>query len=184
MTGGGAGWDNNTFCYNLLGDPELTIRRKSIPLKLFLIPGFFQISARSLLMVKDSDGKPVNGALVNLVLGDKRHATLFTRPDGTLELPNLRPEEIMAIQIHADGYAFSETDLTVPPPVILQALGFGRAGEFNLQINGGDASWKVQGSEDLVGWDTIGTVVGSGFQFSDPKGGGLKYRFYRAIKSN
>ena len=184
VTGGGSGWDNNTFCYNLLGDPELTIRRKSVPFKLVLIPGFFQIGGRSLLMVKDSDGRPVDGALVNMVLGDKRHAALFTRPDGTLELPNLKLEEIMAIQIHADGYPFSETDLTAPPTVVLQALGFGRAGEFNVQVNGGDASWRVQGSEDLVRWDTIGTVEGSGFRFSDPNGGSLKYRFYRAVRSN
>ena len=30
-TGGGSGWDNNTFAYNLLGDPELTVRKRAVP---------------------------------------------------------------------------------------------------------------------------------------------------------
>ncbi|HVY69735.1 MAG TPA: C25 family cysteine peptidase, partial [Verrucomicrobiae bacterium] len=30
VTGGGDAWDSNTFAYNLLGDPELTVRKKAV----------------------------------------------------------------------------------------------------------------------------------------------------------
>ena len=68
---GGGGWDNNTFCYNLLGDPELTIRRKTVQ-RFHLIASLAALNAGTLVKVSDAQGNTTPGGFVNVTLADGR----------------------------------------------------------------------------------------------------------------
>ncbi|MSU20962.1 MAG: hypothetical protein EXS30_06155 [Pedosphaera sp.] len=181
-TGGGAGWDNNTFCYNLLGDPELTIRKQAVPFRFSVIPVLALVqNLGTTITLKDSLGGVVSNALVNVILANQGHTNLFTGPNGSLLLSQIKPEEISLVQVHAEGYPFIETDFGTPVRALLSAIGFGRAGEFNLSVEASGGSWIVQASSDFRTWVDLGTIGAGGVQLSDPDAPKFKYRFYRAV---
>lgn len=86
VTGGGGGWDNNTFCYNLLGCPELTIRRESVSSVLRLIGTVrFEGLYRAVVFVANELGKPLEGVRVTLVYKNGDTSTATTGPDGNAD---------------------------------------------------------------------------------------------------
>ncbi|HVY71291.1 MAG TPA: C25 family cysteine peptidase, partial [Verrucomicrobiae bacterium] len=182
VTGGGAGWDNNTFAYNLLGDPELTVRRKAVPLNIGVIPVLtLAQSSGTILLLKDSSGGVVSNALVNVILANQTRTNLFTGPTGSLLLQGIKPAEVSTVQVHADGYPYAESDFGTPVQALLKALGFGRTGAFNLTVEGAQGNWVIQASTDLVKWVDVGTIKAGGSSLTDLDAPQFKYRFYRAV---
>jgi hypothetical protein len=181
-TGGGAGWDNNTFCYNLLGDPELTIRKRAVPARITVTPVLSLAQALgTTISLKDSQGGMVSNALVNVILNNKTTTNLFTGPDGSMLLQRVNPEEIALVQVHADGYPYVESNFGTPVRALLTAIGLGRPGGFDFTIEASTGNWIIQASSDLVKWTDLMTVGPGRAPLTDPDAARFQYRFYRAI---
>ncbi len=84
--GGGAAWDNNTFCYNLLGCPELTIRKQTVPFNFRLI-GTVQFVGlyRAIMAVTDEAGTVLRGVRVTLIYNNGDTDTATTDENGNAE---------------------------------------------------------------------------------------------------
>ncbi|HQH74213.1 MAG TPA: C25 family cysteine peptidase, partial [bacterium] len=108
LTGDAGAWDNNTFCYILLGDPELTIRRYGIVITSPLKVVFEAFEKGSLIRLVGENGQPVSGALLNVALADDSPVNGITSEDGTLILPNVPSEKVLKVDIHAERYRFQE----------------------------------------------------------------------------
>ncbi|MFB3787507.1 MAG: C25 family cysteine peptidase [bacterium] len=108
LTGDSGSWDNNTFCYILLGDPELTIRRYGIvftgPIKVILEA--YELG--TLLRLVGENGQPVAGALLNLALSDDSSVNGITSEDGVLILPDVPSGKVLKVDIHAERYRWQE----------------------------------------------------------------------------
>ncbi|MBK1832504.1 C25 family cysteine peptidase [Roseibacillus ishigakijimensis] len=83
-TGGGSSWKSNTFCYNLLGDPELTIRKRRVSIPSWQGTLVFENPYQPRVQVSASGGS-LSGYLVSLKL--KNGDTLTGVTDGNGEVP-------------------------------------------------------------------------------------------------
>ncbi|MDB6039170.1 MAG: r, partial [Verrucomicrobiales bacterium] len=111
VTGGGAGWDNNTFCYNLLGDPEMTVRKQTVPRLITLTGIVTNLNGRVLVQVRDSSGAAVPGGFVNLTLADGATINGFLNPQGELPVDGITPLQVTSLDLQADGYPAARVDL-------------------------------------------------------------------------
>jgi len=178
-TGGGSSWDNNTFCYLLLGDPELTIRKRRVT-------GFrittlvSNIQDRAVVLLRDGlEGVAIPGGFVNVTLIDGRKTNGFTRMDGTLVLPGIKAVEIARIDVNADGYPSGETTMGTGEQLIRPGFSFKREEGFKFRMEGPLQTYEVQVSENLETWRTIHTFTGSSIDYTDNptvKVGALYYR--------
>ncbi|MBD3266270.1 DUF5123 domain-containing protein, partial [bacterium] len=99
-----AHWDNNTFCYLLLGDPEMTIRRENFDTGLFVNPGLFQVDRGTLISVIDEQKTPVPGVLVNAVMADGQSVNGFTNDEGELVLEGVKKDAISIVDLHSEHF--------------------------------------------------------------------------------
>ena len=152
-SGGGGNWDNNTFAYLLLGDPELTIRRKTV-LNFRLVASNLLFGAGSKITVRGLFNAPVPLTLVNVYLSSGGTVNGFTGTDGSLVLSNVPPSTITGLDLHADGYP-SET---TPMGAVLRAISYNIQG-FVLRVEGSPGNYQIQRSTDLLMWPGIGTVT-------------------------
>lgn len=113
-TGGGSNWDSNTFAYILLGDPELTIRKREV---LRIDPKLVAEGLASNLAIGafDADGAALAGAFVNATLSDGSVFNGFTGPDGKLLLP-ASAKSVREFLVLADGYGQEIGRGTAPEP--------------------------------------------------------------------
>lgn len=89
--GGGAAWSSNTFCYNLLGCPELTIRKARVPQRFTPVTEIEFIGLyATLLRVRDEKGSPLAGVLATLFLknGDTTTGTTNEKGELTFKIPD------------------------------------------------------------------------------------------------
>lgn len=185
-SGGGGSWDNNTFAYNLLGDPEMEIRRNTVPNIPFLTgltTVITKLQLGSLLEVTGPDRKPVPSAFVQITRPDGRRLNFFAGPDGKVEFPTVPPDQIARIDLMADGAPYNVIYLQAPA---LQPVGFVTGG-FKVRLKDTpDGTFRIYGSNTLAlgSWQNLGlaTPVGLDQEFVDPaapRGPGAK-RFYSA----
>lgn len=80
-------WKNNTFCYLLLGDPEMTIRRSAVFNRLLAVPELIEIPQGIRINVRDELRNPVLGHRVNIVLTNGEILNGLTDDAGGVELP-------------------------------------------------------------------------------------------------
>jgi hypothetical protein len=101
--GGGDSWDNNTFAYLLLGDPELSIRKEPVPgIRWELVTDF---TASSLIVkAQTSPGDPVANAFINLELIDGTFVNGFADEGGVLTFGGIESGELKALNAMAEGY--------------------------------------------------------------------------------
>jgi hypothetical protein len=181
VTGGGSGWDNNTFAYILLGDPELTIRRKSV-INFRLIASNIAFGTGSKIMVVGVSNAPVALTLVNVHLSSGGTVNGFTGADGSLVLSTTPPSMIAGLDLHADGYA-SET---APIRLVLRAIGYSPQG-FVLRVEGSPGTYEILRSTNLTSWGNAGFVTipadASFADFTDTTVGQRNGAFYRAVGS-
>ena len=181
VTGGGTGWDNNTFAYNLLGDPELTIRRKGI-INGRLLGASSQFGGGSRVTVLGLANAPVALTLVNVHLSSGGPVNGFTGADGTLVLSNIPSSMVVGFDLHADGYA-SEV---APIRPLLRAISYSPLG-FVLRVEGSPGTYQILRSTDLSTWPNAGVVTipanASFADFTDPTVSQRTRTFYRAVGS-
>jgi hypothetical protein len=177
-TGGGSGWDNNTFAYLLLGDPELTVRKRRVLTISQLVANVTAFGLGSRVMVLGESNAPVAAAFVNALRSTGGGVNGFTGLDGSLVLPNTAPSAIQNLVLEADGYPVE----VVSSGPILTAIGFGQSG-FQLRLEGNPGKYEIQRSSDLRTWTTVTTVSvsASSVEFFDSTASRRGSRFYRAI---
>jgi hypothetical protein len=179
-TGGGSSWDNNTFCYLLLGDPELTVRRKAVSRISFV--GFItNLVSGARLQLLASRTEPLSAALVNVTLADGRSINGFSREDGSFVVPGVSTKDIMSLSIHADGFASEQMSLSSQRPLIDPRPEFSLRDGFRLKVRGAARNYAVQASTDLREWRTVRTFDGEEFEFVDPDAVRESRTFYRVI---
>lgn len=181
-TGGGGTWDNNTFCYLLLGDPEMEIRRRSVPMEWTggLVGEIIPLGELFKVRVTDVKGLLQPGAFVNLTLIDGRRFNGFANTEGEVEFP-WDPRLIARMDLILDGFPFTAEYLQAPA---LVAVGFQPEGGFKVRLkNAPQGKFRIYGSPDLAQWTDLGlaTPVGQDQEFIDLRAQGLK-RFYRAVQ--
>jgi hypothetical protein len=182
-TGGGASWDSNTFCYMLLGDPEMEIRRKAVPKIIGPLTGVL-VPLGKLLKVRvvDEKGNGQPGAFVNLIGSDGRRFNGFANTDGEVEFP-IDPSLVARLDLLSDGFPYTAEYLQAPA---LEAVGF-VAGGFKIRLKQAPQGvFRIYGSSNLQNWQNLGlaTPIGVDQEFVDPAaptGGGAK-RFYKAVQ--
>jgi hypothetical protein len=138
-------WLSNTFCYLLLGDPEMTIRRNTV------FPGF-QLNTEFLaslgkveVSVRDEFSNAIRGTRVNLLLTDGSVLNGLTDDSGTVVLPvdASRVSKLVVLSDDgggaqsedvgtASGTVISLDDTTIPEN---NALGY-RVGAFTTVVDG------------------------------------------------
>jgi hypothetical protein len=184
-TGGGAGWDSNTFAYMLLGDPEMEIRRQAIPLQMpagGLAGLVTKIQAGLKIHVTDEKGSIKPGAFVNLTSSDGRRFNGFANTEGDVEI-SIDPSLVARLDLILDGFPFTAEYLQAPA---LEAVGF-VSGGFKVRLRQAPQGvFRIFGSADLQTWQDLGlaTPQGSNQEFVDPvapTGAGAR-RFYRAVQ--
>lgn len=165
LTGGGDGWLNNTFCYMLLGDPEMTIRKESIPLQINL-PSTRVISDPDLtrIEVRDGSGNLMPGAFVNLVLADGTRTNGFTGTNGQLELPGIKTNNISRFILLSD--AFKSRQIIFNPlkrGMTLESLGYDAKTGFSFKFATVPLkTYLIQGSPDLETWYDLKSTNAAG----------------------
>ncbi len=178
-TGGGSSWDNNTFCYLLLGDPELTVRRKSVS-GLKITAFLTNLVSGSVILLSEGRETPIAEALVNVVLADGRSLNGFSRADGSLLLPAVKSDDIVEISVHADGYASSRIGVS-RAPLIDPKPEFSARDGFRFKIRGDLRTYAIQISLDLKFWKTIQTFTAAEFEYIDRAALTETRQFYRVI---
>ena len=184
--GGGAAWENNTFAYMLLGDPEMEIRRKSVP-KIPFLSGLTAVLEKSpagtFIKVLDDGGKPVPSAFLQITKPDGSRRNAFAGTGGEMEFAGLAPDQIARLDLISDGFPYNVIYLQSPA---LEPVGFAPNG-FKIRLKDTpDGTFRIYGSSTLAAgsWQDLGlaTPVGLDQEFIDanaPRGSGAK-RFYRA----
>jgi hypothetical protein len=181
-TGGGDAWDNNTFAYLLLGDPELTVRKKSVSgFKLgWVITNL--VSGAAIYLAENRD-TPVLAGFVQVMLTDGRRLNGFTRPDGTFLLPAVAPKEIVEVAVHVDGFPSDIQAIGEPERPRLTALSFGSREGFRFRVEGPPGSYAIQASIDLIQWRNLGTYTGGTVEYFDHEIPQQGYQFYRLFRA-
>lgn len=101
--GSGDLWDNNTFAYLLLGDPELSVRKEPVPGIRWDL--FTEFTASSLMVsAKTGDGSPVANAFINLALADGTFVNGFANQNGELVFSGIESSELLSLNAQADGF--------------------------------------------------------------------------------
>ena len=101
--GSGDLWDNNTFAYLLLGDPELSVRKEPVPGIRWDL--FTEFTASSLMVsAKTGDGSPVANAFINLALADGTFVNGFANQNGELVFSGIESSELVSLNAQADGF--------------------------------------------------------------------------------
>ncbi len=177
--GGGGGWENNTFCYLLLGDPEMTIRRQAVAFKLSAIPNLSDLLTGTLITIQNQEGQIVSNSFVNVHLLDGTRVNGMTGPDGNLLVPKVSTSQILHVDVNADGYAANDQAF-----VWIDNTSFDRTGAFTLRIVGEAGEYLVQASEDLAAWKTLATVSlkSNTYQYTDQSTLRVRSKYYRAVK--
>lgn len=183
-TGGGGGWGSNTFAYMLLGDPEMEIRRKALPL-LFPSGGLaglvINFGSGVKVRVVDAKGAIQPGAFVNLTGKDGRRFNGFANTEGEVEFA-IDPKLLARLDLILDGFPFSAEYLQAPA---LEAVGFVPGG-FKIRLKQAPQGvFRIFGSVDLQKWQDLGlaTPVGVDQEFVDPVAPTRDpKRFYRAVQ--
>lgn len=185
-SGGGGEWDSNTFAYMLLGDPEMTVRRKPILrwqnigeiAATALIEG---VRNGSLITILDPDKKPDPTGFVRVVDLGGNFFNGFADADGTVSFPNLPKEGIARIDIISEGLAYGVLFLKEPSlvPEGMTTKGF-RVRLPDLPT----ATFEIFGSSDLTRWTSLGFSDADGPDqvFIDPGATRVAKRFYRAVQ--
>lgn len=161
LTGGGGGWENNTFCYILLGDPEMTIRRDGVPYTLGGITGSFTTrDGLAVVQVKDTQGALVPGAFVNIDLGNGVRTNGFTGPNGELELPGIKTNLVSKIGLLSDRLGFRPirlNPLSRGPKLVPLDSASGQGFRFQFAATAG-RQYMIQGSPDMSIWYDVKTT--------------------------
>lgn len=184
-TGGGGGWDSNTFCYMLLGDPEMEIRREAIPL---VFPGgglaglIEKLGGGLKVIVTDEKGAIKPGAFVHLTTGDGRRFNGFANTEGEVMF-ELDPNLVARLDLILDGFPFTAEYLKAPA---LEAVGFVPGG-FKVRLKQApQGAFRIFGSANLQTWQDLGlaTPIGADQEFVDPTANpaSVPKRFYRAVQ--
>lgn len=184
--GGGSLWESNTFAYILLGDPEMTIRRKAVPLNIAsgALSGLLQAAKNGVsVTVLDQDKLKVPEVFVQATDDKGKRHNGFTGRNGEVVIEGLDPERIARLDLLADGFPYTAQYLK--PPVI-EPVGFVENGFKVRLLNVPQGTFRIYGSYDLSQWDDLGiaTPVDNNQEFVDPEAnpqGGSK-RFYRAVQ--
>jgi hypothetical protein len=174
-------WWDNVYSYLLLGDPEMTIRRKPVLAGLVNVEiGPSEVGGGTILVVSNKDREPQPGFFVNITLPNGVQTNGFTGPNGTLFLEGVSPEKVISLDVMGDGVwpAF----LVLNPPT-LTPLGFEPDG-FGVMLHGiAGGHYEIEGSSDLTHWSSVGAgVAGSdgSLHIVDPSATTSSHRFYRA----
>lgn len=188
--GGGDAWNNNTFCYMLLGDPEMEIRRAIVPARagnVLLQTTITDEAGRTRLRINDASGAPKPGTFVNVILTDGSRTNGYANTDSEILL-DCDPSLIARIDLLLDGHPVG-TDYRRQPEL--------RTDGFSLNPTGGSPGFRLrlldapQGlfrmhfSTNLIStnWAELGQTVPTGAdqEYTDTlPGNGPK--FYRAIQ--
>lgn len=147
-TGGGAGWDNNTFCYILLGDPELTIRRHAVSRNIAVAPFLTNLvnNIGTLIQVRDEKGIGLSEALVNVVLSNGSQLNGFTGAEGNLVVTGVSTDRILRLDIQADGYGAETYEL----PINTTTLQIERSGD-GIVISWMGSGFKLENADNVIG---------------------------------
>jgi len=173
LTGGGDGWANNTFCYILLGDPEMTIRRDGIPYRLGdMTSTLLTRSDIAVVQVKDSAGALVPGAFVNIDLGNGVRTNGFTGPNGELELPGVKTNLVSRIELISDRLGFRPIRLNPisrGPKLVPVESATGEGFRFQFASTPG-RQYLIQGSPDMSIWYDVKTTNATSklVEYEDP----------------
>jgi hypothetical protein len=183
-TGGGSSWDNNTFCYLLLGDPEMTIRTSTWNLGLALAPILSNQNGLFVVQLADSAKDTVPGALVNVQLADGTSRNGFTGIDGRFLPDNIQLEQVVRVDFHADGYPHRILDLVEQAPPRLTARVEEATRVVRLRVAGGRGYYRLESSENLLEWSDEGEIEldEEEVEIVDPSIVERGYRFYRLIR--
>jgi hypothetical protein len=186
-TGGGSSWDSNTFAYMLLGDPEMEIRRQSVPFATIntgLIGSLIRIKGGVRIRVTDTKGLIQPGAFVNLTGNDGRRFNGFANIDGEVIVSGIDPDRVSRLDLMLEGFRFTAEYLQAPA---LEAVGFVPGGGFKVRLKQAPQGvFRIFGTSDLKTWQSLGlaTPVGADQEFVDPAapvGNGAR-RLYRAVQ--
>ena len=185
-SGGGASWDSNTFAYLLLGDPELTVRKKSVPgwKVISEIAAYAKIETflRGVrLTVLDAADKPDPAGFVRLVDTRGGFHNGFADVEGNVTFPTLPRSQVARVDILGDGLAYGVLFLQAPA---LHPDGMTRAGFRVRLLQMPTAVFEIFGSSDLMKWVSLGLSESSGDDqvFTDPGVKGVPSKFYRAVQ--
>ena len=185
-SGGGSSWDSNTFAYMLLGDPEMTVRKKTVPnwrviSEIAADAVLESFRGGSLITLLDPDKKPDPTGFVRITDLGGNFFNGFADADGTVNFPKLPKENIARIDIISEGQAYGVLFLKAPA---LIPEGMTRKG-FQVRLpDMPTAVFEIFGSTDLRRWTSLGLSQADGSDqiFIDPAATGLPERFYRAVQ--
>ncbi len=116
MTGSNSVWDSNTFCYLLLGDPEMSVRRTGVNIPEKIQSELSQVGEDLQVLLEDDEGEPLKGALVNLELKDGSTKNTHTGTDGTAGFAGILSDQVVRVHIHSDQYSTKVVELGEPQP--------------------------------------------------------------------
>lgn len=185
-SGGGSSWDSNTFAYLLLGDPEMTVRKKAVPSWKIIseIAAFANVEPylRGVrLTVLDADDKPDPSGFVRLV--DTRGGLYngFADVEGNVTFPTVPRSRVARVDIIGDGLAYGVLFLQAPA---LHPEGMTPGGFRVRLLQMPTALFEIFGSSDLMTWVSLGLSKPDGEDqiFTDPGVRGVPAKFYRAVQ--
>ncbi|MFZ9931913.1 MAG: C25 family cysteine peptidase [Chthoniobacterales bacterium] len=191
-TGGGGGWTNNTFCYMLLGDPEMEIRKAAVPVRstnIVLRPTIVT-NGTTKVRVTDASGAAKPGAFVNILLNDGSRTNGYANTDGDVPL-GFDPGLIARIDLLLDGAPVGTEYRKTP---VLRAEGFatsptGGPGGFKVRlVDAPQGLFRIHATTNLLGtnWTDLGESwpAGTDQEFTDATASPISSlrRFYRAVQ--
>lgn len=182
--GSGGSWDGNTFAYMLLGDPEMTIRRKTVPLIIGsggLAAQLVNIREGLRITLSDQQKTPLPEAFVQATDDKGRRYNGIADVDGLVSFPGLTSRQIARLDLLADGFPYTAVYLQEPA---LTPVGFEAGGYRMRLLNAPQGTFRIYGSADMNDWKGLGlaTPVGDHQEFLDPEGNSTTRRFYRAVQ--
>lgn len=185
-SGGGDSWNSNTFAYLLLGDPEMTVRKKTVPQWKIVaeIAAFAKVEPYLKgvrLTVLDSADKPDPAGFVRLVDTQGGLHNGFADIEGNVTFPSLLKSQIARADILGDGLAYGVLFLQAPA---LHPEGMTQAGFRVRLLDMPTARFQIYGSSDLMQWTPLGLSQPDGDDqvFTDPGVRGVPSKFYRAVQ--
>lgn len=184
--GAGEAWDSNTFAYNLLGDPEMTIRRKAVP-RFSVAVGLTALlntgNGGLTISVLDPEKGKVPETFVQITdeKGDRRNGV--ADKNGEVKFEGIDPNKIVRLDLLADGFPFTAQYLKDP---VIEPVGFVEDGFKVRLLNVPQGTFRIYGSTDFKKWEDLGvaTPVGNNQEFIDPNASAKtgNNRFYRAVQ--